>query len=100
MAVEALWDSFDASEDCPSTNAEEPIPDQLCCVAISKAAAMGFSASCTIRLSGIVAGIPALILVDSGSSTSFVSESLASQLSTAQLIQQPTKVQVAGAGFL
>ena len=86
LAVEALWDSFDASEDCHSTYAEEPVAEQLCCVALSKAAAMGSSASRTIRFSRTVAGIPAVILVDSGSSTSFVSESLASQLSIAQLI--------------
>ena len=47
-----------------------------------------------------MAGIPALILVNSSSSTSFVSESLASKLSTAQLIPQQTKVQIVGGGLL
>jgi len=86
LVVEALWDSFDASEDCHSKHVEEPPAEQLCCVAISKAAALGSSASRTIRFSGTVAGIPALILIDLGSSTSFVSEYLDSKLSIAQLI--------------
>ena len=69
-------------------------------VAISKAAALGACAARTIRFSGTVAGHPALILIDSGSSSSFLSESLAAKLSSAVLTPQSTQVQVAGGGLL
>jgi len=97
--VEALWDSFDSSEADCSEILEKPVPEQLF-VAISKAAALGASAARTIRFAGTVGGHPALILIDSGSSSSFLSESLAAQLSSAVITPQSTQVQVAGGGLL
>ena len=99
LAVEALWDSFDSSEADCSEILEKPVPEQLF-VVISKAAALGASAACTIRFAGTVGGHPALILIDSGSSSSFLSESLAAQLSSAVLTPQSTQVQVASGGLL
>jgi hypothetical protein len=106
LAVEHLWDSYDASVDDLSENIESTpsatiaaAPEQVF-VAISKAAALGSSAARTIRFVGSVSGIPALILVDSGSSTSFLSESLASRIDSAVFTQQSTQVPVAGGGLL
>ena len=97
--VEALWDSFDNSEDGCSEHQDKPVTEQLL-VAISKAAALGACAARTIWFSGTIAGHPMLILIDSGSSSSFLSESLAAQLSSAVLTPQSTQVQVAGGGLL
>jgi len=99
LAVEALWDSFDNSEDGCSKHQDKPVTEQLF-VAISKAAALGACAARTIRFSGTVAGHPALILIDFGSSSSFLSESLAAKLSSTMLTPQSTQVQVASGGLL
>jgi len=99
LAVEALWDSFDNSKDGCSEHQEKSVTEQLF-VAISKAAALGACVARTIGFSRTVAGHPALILIDSGSSSSFLSESLAAKLSSAVLTPQSTQVQVAGGGLL
>jgi len=99
LAVEALWDSFDTSEANCSELHEKPVTEQLF-VAIFKAAALGACAARTIWFSGTVAGHPTLILIDSGSPSSFLNESLAAKLSSAMLTPQSTQVQVAGGGLL
>ena len=99
LAVEALWDSFDNSKDGCSEHQDKPVTEQLF-VAISKAAALGACAARTIWFSGTVAGHPTLILIDSGSPSSFLNESLAAKLSSAVLTPQSTQVQVASGGLL
>lgn len=104
--MENLWDSYDASVEELSENPKSELsatvaaaPEQVF-VAISKAATLGSSAARTIRFAGSVSSIPALILVDFGSSTSFLSESLASRIDSVVLTPQSTQVQVAGGGLL
>ena len=99
LAVEALWDSFDNSKDGCSEHQDKPVTEQLF-VAISKATALGACAARTIWFSGTVAGHPTLILIDSGSPSSFLNESLAAKLSSAVLTPQSTQVQVASGGLL
>jgi len=99
LAVEALWDSFDNSKDGCSEHQDKPVTEQLF-VAISKAAALGACAARTIWFSGTVAGHPTLILIDSGSPSSFLNESLAAKLSSTMLTPQSTQVQVASGGLL
>lgn len=80
MAVEAMWDAFDAHDDpeqeSPISEAEEQV-----FLAISKAAVMGSTSPRTVRFSGNIQGQPVHILLDSGSSASFLSESVAARLS-------------------
>jgi hypothetical protein len=75
-AVEVLWDSF-AEIDSQSTSETSSGPDEQLCLALSKAASSGSSASRTIHFKGSIVGIPAILLIDSGSSTSFVSTAIA-----------------------
>jgi hypothetical protein len=72
--VETLWDTV-ADDDCHSSEASTKVAEQLC-LALSKAAANGSPASCTVHLRGTIAGILVIMLVDSGSSTSFISTSM------------------------
>lgn len=75
-AVEVLWDSF-AEFDSQSTSETSSGPDEQLCLALSKAASSGSLASRTIHFKGSIAGIPAILLIDLGSSTSFVSNAIA-----------------------
>ncbi|CAD6270442.1 unnamed protein product [Miscanthus lutarioriparius] len=73
-------------------------PDEQLCFALSKAASSGSPASHTIHFKGSIAGIPAILLIDSGSSTSFISNAIAAQLSQIKPVLQSSQVQFAGGG--
>lgn len=78
-AVEAIWDSL-ADEDIPATPVVETPAEQLF-LAISNAAVWGSPSTRTVCFAGSIQGAPVVILLDSGSSASFVSESVAARLS-------------------
>ncbi|XP_071680601.1 uncharacterized protein [Lolium perenne] len=69
-------------------------------MSISKQAVNGSEAPRSMRLSGQIQGRDVLILIDSGSSSNFVSENLASKLTGVQQLDNPIKVKVAGGGVL
>jgi hypothetical protein len=98
-AVEILWESI-SDEACDSSSESPSGPDEQLCLALSKAASGGSLASRTIRLQGSIAGVLAILLIDSSSSTSFISSKLAARLSQFQEVSQSAKVQVASGGFL
>jgi hypothetical protein len=78
-AVEILWDSL-SDDDCMKTPDSEAISNEQVCLALSKAANGGSAAAQTIRFQGLIAGILATLLIDSGSSTSFLYSGLAKKL--------------------
>lgn len=67
---------------------------------LSKSASSLIPASCTVQLIGTIQTVPVEILIDSGSSSSFVNQSLLSQLIDVQLLPASSSVQVAGGGRL
>lgn len=69
-------------------------------LALSKSASSGVLAARTIRLTGKLQDVPVQILVDSGSSSSFVNESLVHQLVNIQAQGVSSSVQIAGGGML
>lgn len=85
------------AQQAPSTEATESDAD--CCV-LSKAAIEGAEAPTTMRLHGWVQDREVLILVDSGSSHSFVSSALAARLQGVQPAQRTMSVRVANGGIL
>lgn len=97
--LEVLWESLSDDE---HNSASEPTsgPDEQLCLSLSKAASSGSPASRTIRFQGSIAGIPVVLLLDSGSSTSFISSAVASQLIQFKTVPQQAHVQIAGGGFL
>lgn len=98
-AVQDLWESLSSSEE--EVVAEDtPWPSEQVFLALSKSAVSGAPAPRTVRFAGFLEGILVSILLDSGSSSSFVSDKIASQLSSTTVIPIPSSVQVAGDGLL
>jgi len=77
--LQEFWDICHTEECSDMASVHEEEIQQ--CLAISLAATGGSPAVQAIQFMGIVQGIPARILIDSGSTHTFVSESLAMQLS-------------------
>lgn len=97
--MEALWAVISDDECTSPEDSTTPIEQLL--FAMSKAAASGSSSSArTVLFQGSVQGIPVRILLDSGSSTSFISESLARKLVSLYWEPIACSVQVAGGGIL
>uniref|UniRef100_A0A8R7QJL4 Uncharacterized protein n=1 Tax=Triticum urartu TaxID=4572 RepID=A0A8R7QJL4_TRIUA len=69
-------------------------------MSISKLATTGQTTPCTVRLLGRIEGIEVLILVDSGSSNSFLSEQSAARMQAAVQPLAPVPVKIADGGTL
>jgi hypothetical protein len=100
-ALQEVWDLCQLDEEQLSVtmDVESPVDGQLC-LAVSVAAIQGSPAVYTMKLQGTIQGQPVLILVDSGSSHSFVSSRVAARLSGVSEMQCPMMVQVADGGRL
>jgi hypothetical protein len=94
-AVHDLWECLSA-DDVP----EQTTPQDQLCLAISKAAVSGAPAHCIIQFLGTIQGLPLTILIDSGSTSSFISAKIVQQLSSQTVISQPSTVSIAGGGLL
>lgn len=66
--MEILWDSL-SDEDIVYVPEHSYGPEEQLCLALSKATSHGSPSSRTIRFQGVIAGIPVVLLLDSGSST-------------------------------
>jgi predicted aspartyl protease len=91
-AMQEIWNMFPEEDDDtePFTNTE-PAPEQLL-LALSHDAQMGSQGHRTIQFNGFVHGHAVVILVDSGSSASFIAASVAVKLS--RLLRVPLNAQV------
>lgn len=69
-------------------------------MALSKSAMSGVPAAHTVRLVGLLQNVPVNILIDSGSSSSFLNEALVPHLDGIHSEGISTLVQVAGGGML
>lgn len=100
QAVDALWDSF-SSTDSLGDSSPESSPSEHLMMALSKSALSGVPAARTVCLVGLLQQqVPVQILIDSGSSSSFVNESLVPQLFGIQSDTVSSSVPVAGGGLL
>jgi hypothetical protein len=95
LAVEAVWNDYDhddvAESSTPTCEADEQV-----FLAISKAAVLGNSSARTVWFAGYIHGQPVHILIDSSSSASFLSETVANQLSGIESKLISTRVQLLG----
>jgi len=80
----------DGYDDCLEVGTDEA---QLC-IAISMAASGGPPSVTSIQFMGHIQGHPVRILIDSGSSHTFVSVALAAQLQGQSVLSPPLKVMV------
>ena len=69
-------------------------------LALSKIVVSGAPAPRTIQFKGTLEGLPLTILIDSCSSSSFVSDHIIRQLSSQTVTTHPTSVHVAGGEIL
>lgn len=89
-----------SSEDSLADLVEDFPTTEQCCLALSKSAVSGVPVARTVCLQGMLQSIPVKILVDSGSSSSFVNESLVAQLTDVESVPLSSSVQVAGGAKL
>lgn len=98
-AVQELFALFpdNANEDQASISSEDSDSSLL---AMSVHAVQGTDSQSTIRLQGKIQGLNILMLVDSGSSASFISDQLADRLTGVQFLAHPLSVKVANGQVL
>lgn len=75
--VQELWDLLQPEE--PELSVDEEVGDHVF-LALSQCAINGTPSPKTVRLIGAIQGFAVTVLLDSGSSTSFITGSFASQL--------------------
>jgi len=97
--VQELWDLLQ-DEDYTADTATLADSEPQVFLALSQCALTGSSAPRTVQFSGTVQGLPVHILLDSGSSTSFISESVAAQLSQVSVKRSSCQVRITGGGTL
>lgn len=100
LAVEAVWDSLDELLPPDDTDSEQPPPDEQAFLAISKIAMGSSATSRVIRFQGSIQGHSVLILLDSGSSASFLSPNNTARLTGVSAVPLSSQVRVAGGGLL
>ncbi|WVZ95539.1 LOW QUALITY PROTEIN: hypothetical protein U9M48_041292 [Paspalum notatum var. saurae] len=103
-AMQEVWDLMSCSDqpmskDDTALTPPEQESEQLF-MALSKAAVTGVSSPRTMQFSGLIQGISIRILIDSGSTHSFLADSIAIQLSGISPLASAISVQVAGGGLL
>ena len=99
LAVEGIWDSLlEFGEDSNSTSSDT-IDTQLL-LALSKAAFGSAESGRAICFAGSIKSHAVSVLIDSGSSASFISASLAAKLVDVSVMPVPSTVRVAGGGLL
>ena len=98
-AIHDLWESLSV-DDCSSSLDTSSEQSEQVFLALSKTAISGAPAPRTIQFSGNIEGLPLSILIDSGSSSSFISDRIVKQLSSQTMVASRTSVHVAGGGIL
>jgi hypothetical protein len=99
-AVHDLWECLSTASDTDDNLIEPHTPQEHLCLAISKSAVSGASAPRTIQFIGTIQGVPLTILLDSGSTSSFISTSIVQQLSSQTVLSSLASVSVASGGVL
>lgn len=98
-AMQELWDLCQLEdEDSTPVLTTETVTEEQLFLAVSVAAAKGVNSVNTMKFKGVIQGVEVLILVDSGSSHSFLSATVASQLTGLSSLSPPVLVQVADGG--
>lgn len=96
--VEELWQMLEISENQSLSPEDSDSGDDL--MAISTQAASGTAGGNTLKLQCHISHLPALVLVDSGSSHNFISGQFANGFPDWIRLSEPIKVRVADGGIL
>lgn len=95
-SLQELWELIEEDSSTNTTETEPKPSGEL--LSLSMSAVSGTPSRRTVQLSGECQGHPVILLVDSGSSHSFVSSPLAVKLSGISSLPHPVTVQVADGG--
>jgi len=98
--VQELWELFQLEDEHPEYQVSSPTTSEELFLALSKAAASGSDGPRTVKLSGFIQHLHVTLLVDSGSSASFISAHLAAHLSGICSLPTAVSVKVAGGSTL
>jgi len=99
-AVQELWELFQLEDLSADTSSSPDSASEQLFLALSKSAWSGQVGSRTMKFSGSIQHQIVSVLVDSGSSSSFISAALSQKLSGVSPLSTPISVQVAGGGIL
>lgn len=100
--VEELLQLFQIFEEHEDTTSDDNPPYESAedLMSLSRQALNGAEAVATIHLQGFIQGQEVLMLIDSGSSSNFISESLPAKLKGAVPLPTPVRVRIADGGSL
>jgi hypothetical protein len=93
--IQEVWDLINADSHSAQDNWEPTAPGEQSFMILSVAALSGVEAPRTLKIKDQIQGVEMLILIDSGSSHSFISEQVATVLKGVTTVSSPTQVQVA-----
>jgi hypothetical protein len=93
--IQEVWDLINADSHSAQDNWEPTAPGEQSFMILSVAALSGVEAPRTLKIKDQIQGVEMLILIDSGSSHSFISEQVATVLKGVTAVSSPTQVQVA-----
>jgi predicted aspartyl protease len=96
-AIQEMWDLMSEEESVANESLSlfpDNDPAQLC-LCVSKAAVSGKDSPKSMRLLGQIQGIDILMLVDSGSSNTFLSSEMAARMTGAARLAHPLSIKVA-----
>jgi hypothetical protein len=97
--VEAIWGSFSSDDSLANSDTDSPDFEQVF-LTISKSTLLGTPTARIVCLLGHIQQIPVHVLIDSGSSSYFINETLVHQLQGMPTQLSSIAVQVAGGGVL
>lgn len=92
--LQEVLDLFQLDSDVASEHDIAEVSSHLC-ITLSVAVVSGVTSPRTMCLHGVIQKLPVLVLVDSGSSHTFISAQIASQLQGVALLPEPMTVRVA-----
>lgn len=100
-ALQEVWnlcqEDFEEPEQEFATSSDAP---RQLCMLLSTAAVLGSTAPCTMQFRGLLSGIEVLILVDSGSSHSFLNSETAKKLTGTVPLVHLVSVKIADGGMI
>lgn len=98
-AIQEVWDLFPAN-DSTSAQLDCPMEDEHVFLAVSSATVSGKVTPRSLQLLGTIQQISVSILIDSGSSNSFISQDIVCKLAAMNLVSTCARVKVANGGIM
>jgi hypothetical protein len=99
-AIQEVWDLIESNSESIQDSYASQGPTEQAFMVLHIAAISGEVAPKTLKIKGVIQGMEMLILIDSGSSHSFISDHVAAELVGVTAATTPIQVKVANGGIL